>query len=104
MIEYERFETLDKARTLFQMEMRMKRASNGSRTREGTRQKLLETAPVVLKERMLTRKNVPTYTIDHASASPLIRGVLTELMYSMNDDVFEELFEMMRVPWYAASE
>ena len=56
-------------------------------------------APVVLKERLLLGTKVPMYNIKTVSTSPLVSIVLGEVIRTFNDDVFRELFEMMRVPW-----
>ena len=99
MLEPQRFHILDKTRTLFHMLAQMERASCVAKTREGKRLKSMTVAPVVLKERLLLGTKVPMYNIKTVSTSPLVSAVLGEVVRGFNDDVFRELFEMMRVPW-----
>jgi ankyrin repeat protein len=99
MQEHVRLETLDMARTLFHMEEWMRRASYATKTRDAKRLKSISVAPLVLKERLLLGKKLPTYTANAAPSWPLVHGVLAELIRCPNDDVFRELHEMMAVPW-----
>ena len=92
-----RFQILDTARTLLHMHQRF-----GTISRDAKRLKSIPEPPLVLKERLLLGKKLPTYTVNSASSSPLVSEVLGEVT-RLNDDIFEELFEMMRVPWNVAN-
>ena len=89
-----RFRLLDTARTLFHMHERIELTSYGSTTRHAKR---LKSIPE--EERLLLDKKLPTYSVKKTTSSPsLIDAVLNEV-FGLNDDVFEELFDMMKPIW-----
>ena len=84
------------------MHERMDRESCIVISGDGKRLKCIAEAPLVLKERLLLGKKLPTYTVNAASSSPLVSSVLREVICYLNDDIFRELFDFIRMPWDVA--
>lgn len=99
MREHERFRVMEKARVLRNMYTHMDKAAYDAKTRSSKRRKCLPMAPQVIKERLETGEPLPT--LDVKESTTICRGVLAEIVetHRMNDDVFGELYEMMRVSW-----
>jgi ankyrin repeat protein len=100
MMEDQRFLLLEKARVLQHMETCMNTTGVKTReTRASKRQRWLPVAPKVLKERIEKRDPLPTIMLNDSSLS-LETKVLKEIVENrMNDDVFRELYAMMKTPW-----
>lgn len=100
MVEHERFRTLEKARALHHIHSRFEYLSISEKTRAAKRRKCLAEASNVMKDRLETFKPLPRVSCNQASTDDTLTGVVCHLMGNeVNDDVFRELFDMMRVPW-----
>jgi ankyrin repeat protein len=97
MYEHERFRLVEKARALHGMYQRMDHVAYHARTRDSKRIKCIPTAPKVLRERLAAAEKLPTLRFKEYPSK--LHGVLTGVIECANDDVFRELFEMMKVSW-----
>jgi hypothetical protein len=97
MHEHQRFQMLEKVRAWHGMYQHMERVAYHAKTRDSKRIKCIPVAPRVLKERLAAGQKLPTYALKQYPSR--MHGVLVHLIERANDDVFRELFDMMKVSW-----
>lgn len=100
MMEHERFQTLEKARTLCHISSRLDQVQSAEKTRATKRRKCLEKTSGVIKDRLEAGSSVPQVAISDGKSNETLKGVVSHLMgKDVNDDIFHELYKMMRVQW-----